>query len=201
MKYRLTVKGQVALATIVLLIFVGAGSLIQSNKSKVSETQPTLSSTGQDNTAKPETPVSALPEAPGSTGVNTAPTEDVPSQDELANTKAIVYFNPDQWEIQAGEIQKITEITAVLLKYPSLKIVVEGNINGFPGATDSDFGVDLSTKRAQVVAQVLIGKGIDEARIILKSNGSSEPVTEEQDKVWMNRRATVYIQGFKGDTP
>lgn len=197
MKYRLTVKGQVALAAAMLLIIFAVGSFSQLGKPKLAE-EP--AAPAKPNEVSQEQPaVDPANEQPVASDPQGKVPEAQPTDAELQKIASTVYFKPDQWEIQAAEICKITEIVDALKPYPQLKIVVEGNINGIPGSEDSLFGEDLSLKRAQVVGQVLIGKGIDEARIILKSNGSAEPATSEPDKLWMNRRTTLYIEGFKGD--
>lgn len=197
MKYRLTVKGQVALAAAMLLIIFAAGSFGQLGKSKLGkEPAAPLKPNEVSQEQPPVDPVNGQPAASEPQGKVPAVQ---PADAQLQKIASTVYFKPDQWEMQAAEICKITEIVDALKPYPQLKIIVEGNINGIPGAEDSLFGVDLSLKRAQVVEQVLIGKGIDEARIIVKSNGSAEPATSEQDKLWMNRRTSIYIEGFKGD--
>ncbi len=185
MKYRLTVKGQVALATfLILLSFVAVPLLFPGTE-----------------------PSSAAIPAPGAESTEpTAPQSVVEVQeplteDQLKELSAVIYFDPNQWEIQAKEIGKISEITGLLNENAEIKLVVEGNINGINGSGDTDFGKDLSQKRAEVVAQVLIGKGIEESRITIKSNGSSNPATTDPEKIWMNMRTHVYVEGFKGDTP
>lgn len=198
MKYRLTVKGQVALATLILLIFFAVGSLGLSLKPKPSAGQLYTPLTDR---VSPDKPASSEPVSESEKTLNADRTPEKPSVEILKKTTATILFGPDQWEMQANEIQKINEIIDTLLKYPELKIVIEGNINVLPGSVVSDFGKDLSLKRAQVAAQVLIGKGVDESRIIVKSNGSSEPVTNDKECAWMNRRAYLYIDGFKGENP
>lgn len=198
MKYRLTVKGQVALATLILLIFFAVGSLGLSLKPKPSVghlSTPMTDAAGPDKPA----PSEGLFESEKTLTADRVPEE--PSVETLKKTTATILFCPDQWEMQANEIQKINEIIDTLLKYPELKIVIEGNINALPGSVVSDFGKELSLKRAQVAAQVLIGKGVDESRLIVKSNGNSEPVTNDKECAWMNRRAYLYIDGFKGENP
>lgn len=200
MKYRLTVKGQVALATAVLLVVFAAVSFSQLSKNVLKE--GLTATAGQVSQEQPQKAVPAqAPSAPAE-GQNEESSSPASSPSEkLEKITATVYFNPDQWEIKAEEICKITEIVDSLEAYPDVKIRVEGNINGGSGSTDSPFGLDLSLKRAQVVAQVLMGKGIEESRIIIVSNGSSQPVASEQEKRWMNRRTLISIEGFNGATP
>ncbi len=202
MKYRLTVKGQVALVTVILVAIFAVGYSGQFSKPATPQNQASPSLNDQTKPAKPETAASVNAESESTEGEGVkASSEGALSQEELKQITAAVYFDPDQWAIKAGEIQKLSVIVEQLAKYPTHKIVIEGNIHGFPGAKDSEFGTDLSLKRAQVVAQVLMGKGIDESRIIVKSNGSSAPISSDEDKIWMNRRASIYIEGFKGVAP
>lgn len=192
MKYRLTVKGQVALATfLILLSFVATPLLIPRTELNAP-------------TSLPEGNVTAVPTATqGAVKVEEPVTLDKSglTASELEKISAVVYFDPDQWEMQGKEIKKISEMVALLVKNPELKLVVEGNINGVNGSGDTEFGKDLSKKRAEVVVQVLVGKGIEGSRITVKSNGSSDPVTTDPEKTWMNRRTHVYVDGFKGNTP
>lgn len=201
MKYRLTVKGQVALATLLLLVVFAAGSLNQLGKSNLKEADGTpagtdLVSQGDPSAAPTQPTIDPAAGQPATEAAETGLTDE-----QLEKAVATLYFSPDQWEIKAAEIGKITEIMDILQAYPHVKIIVEGNIHGVSDTEDTAFGQELSLKRAQVAAQVLIGKGIAEDRIVIKSNGSSKPVTSEPDKVWMNRRTMIYIEGFKGSNP
>lgn len=192
MKYRLTVKGQVALATFLILLSFVAVPLLMPG------TEPSSSAVPAPETEKTEP---AIPESTVAVQEPVTPDLNAPAAEVLEKITAVVYFDPDQWQIQAKEIGKISEVTELLIQNPEIKLVVEGNINGISGSGDSEFGKDLSQKRAEVVAQVLIGKGIEESRITVKSNGSSDPATTDPDKSWMNRRTHVYVEGFKGNTP
>lgn len=199
MKYRLTVKGQVAVATMVLLVGFAAVSFGQFTQRALNEgTQPSVRSASQEPAqgASPDTAPSQTPAASADSEVQAASVTEKPFE-----MMATVYFSPDQWEMQADEVGKIRTLMDALKANPEALIRVEGNINGKPGAQDSDFGLDLSLKRAQVVAQVLIGNGIEESRITIQSNGSSLPVATETNDVWKNRRTEIYVQGFNGDTP
>lgn len=200
MKYRLTVKGQVALATAALLVVFAAVSFSQFSKNALKE--GLAATAGQVSQEQPQaaTPAQA-PSGPTDGQNEQTPSQAVVSSEAIEEITATVYFNADQWEMKAEEICKITEIVDAFKDFPDAKIRVEGNINGVSGSKDSPFGADLSLKRAQVVAQVLMGKGIEENRIIVVSNGSTEPVTSEEDKLWMNRRTLISIEGFNGDTP
>lgn len=192
MKYRLTVKGQVALATFLILLSFVAVPLLMPG------TEPSSSAVPGPETESTD-PV--MPESTAKAQEPVTPDQNVPTAEVLEKITAVVYFDPDQWQIQAKEIGKISEMTELLTENPGIKLVVEGNINGINGSGDTEFGKDLSQKRAEVVAQVLIGKGIEESRITVKSNGSSEPATTDPDKGWMNRRTLIYVEGFKGKTP
>lgn len=201
MKYRLTVKGQVALATVLLLAAFAAGSFGRYSGTGPAAGSPAVPSAAAAPSTAPEATAPAPDPARTAVDEGTEDSAAAVPQAEIEKITAAVYFDPDQWEIQAREIRKITAIAEQLAKDPELKVIVEGNINSTSGHVDTEFGKDLSLKRAQVVVQVLVGKGIDEGRIVVKSNGSAKPVAAEPDKAWMNRRTDLYIEGFKGPSP
>lgn len=191
MKYRLTVKGQVAIATVLLVVAFTAGSL----GSIMNRENPQKPADAASGTASPSVePSQAASSTEGTSAADTSKLEKVTVVEESDRIAANIYFNPDQWEIKGNEIQKINDIMDKLSKYPQTKIVIEGNINGIQSDGDTEFGTELSLKRAQVVSQVLMGKGIEESRIIVKSNGSSKPASSKPDEAWMNRRTQISFE-------
>ncbi len=48
-------------------------------------------------------------------------------------------------------------------------IIIEGNINGYPQYDDTEFGMTLSDKRAEVVKAYLIEQGIAKDKIYIFS--------------------------------
>lgn len=191
MKYRLTVKGQVAIATVLLVVAFTAGSL----GSIMNRENPQKPADAAPGTASPAVePSQAASSTEGTSAADTSKLEKVTVVEESDRIAANIYFNPDQWEIKGNEIQKINDIMDKLSKYPQTKIVIEGNINGIQSDGDTEFGTELSLKRAQVVSQVLMGKGIEESRIIVKSNGSSKPASSKPDEAWMNRRTQISFE-------
>lgn len=191
MKYRLTVKGQVALAALVLLIVAGS-TFWKPNR-------PIEAGTPDTASVPPAAEAPAASTAPP-TPLNESETV-LSAQDleQLLASGCAVYFGADQWEIRGSEIGKLTAFVERMQQYPNQKVVIAGHIHG-PSGTESDFGQQLSMKRAQVVAQVLIGKGIDSSRLIIRSNGSGNPATEDPEKAWLNRRTEVYFEAA-GMTP
>ncbi len=189
MKYRLTVKGQVALAALVLLIV--AGSTLWKPNLPAETGAPAPAAVLPAAEAPSDSPVPpAASEEPAAEPLKALTAQDL---ELLLASGCAVYFEPDQWEIKGSEVQKLTAFAEVMQKYPDQKVVLAGHIHG-PSGTESAFGQQLSEKRAQVVEQVLLGKGVDAARLILRSNGSSNPATEDPDKAWLNRRTEVYFE-------
>lgn len=184
MKYRLTVKGQVALATVVLLVFA-AGTFLKPST--------------PDGTSQPAQAPQPAAEAPAA--VQAPPAAETPkaqtlSEEDRAQLRAsacTVYFEPNRWEIGSDEIQKLTAFYEIMEKYPQERVVIAGNIHALSGS-ETAFGQDLSLKRAQVTAQVLIGKGADERILAVISNGGGSPISDIPADAWKNRRAEVYFE-------
>ena len=100
-----------------------------------------------------------------------------------------VYFDASQSHIQEQHQQELDSIVTLLGKYERLKI----DIAGFASSDGNPkYNLDLSHKRALIVFDFFVSKGIPEDRIIAKGYGSlqhTEGVGEE------NRRAEVRIIG------
>lgn len=195
-KYRLTVKGQVILTTLLLLIGLHVWTVVSTvepvaskalkNESKM-PAKSEIETVSQGNESGEAEVLVPLVEAE----------EKVEVKDEdLRVAAARVYFLADRWEVKGEELLKLTEIIAAAQKYNDQRIIIEGNINGYPDYKDSSFGKELSLKRAQVIATFLINQGIEKNRIIITNNGSKKPASESKDNIWMNRRADVHFEGY-----
>ena len=100
-----------------------------------------------------------------------------------------VYFDASQSHIQEQHQIELDSIVTLLEKYENLKI----DIAGFASSDGNPkYNLDLSHKRALIVFDFFVEKGIPEEKIIAKGYGSlqhTEGVGEE------NRRAEVRIVG------
>lgn len=87
---------------------------------------------------------------------------------------------------------KIREIATVLQDYPDSDVYVRGYTSA-EGADDMNF--ELSQRRAQVVANELVGAGIDPRRIDARGMGESNPIASndtESGRI-QNRRVEINI--------
>lgn len=192
MNYRLTVKGQVAVVALLLLI-VAAFVILK-------QTAPNPIASEPSKELQSEAPASEAPTVAATDSVTAPQGAEEPVEkvhiDALEGVRAVVYFKPDRWEIAAAEIGKITEIAAMMEDYPDETIVIEGNINKVSEEADDEFAKELSLKRAQVVLEVFAVKGIDKSRVRIVSNGSGKPATSNRDEAWKNRRSEIYFEGY-----
>ncbi len=120
------------------------------------------------------------------------------SMEALTNAKTTVYFAPDKYDLNDEYKLVLNIFIGVAETYPNEYISIEGNINGYPKFNDSKFGEELSEIRANKVAQYLMNLGIDENRLIVKSNGSSKPLnkTDSKEELMLNRRTDIFFTDY-----
>jgi outer membrane protein OmpA-like peptidoglycan-associated protein len=102
-----------------------------------------------------------------------------------------VYFDLNQSKVLDNEKSKIHMIIYILDKNPNSKILIEGHTTQ-KGENDA---IKLSQSRALAVKQYLINKGVDAAKIEIKSLGSSEPLIQKGTDVEtkLNCRAKIVL--------
>jgi len=86
----------------------------------------------------------------------------------------------------------ISQLAETLKKYADTNVLIEGHTD----ASGSDaINQPLSERRAQAVANTIIGEGVDEARVTTKGYGSSQPVADNSTAAGKaaNRRVEVAI--------
>ena len=67
----------------------------------------------------------------------------------------------------------------VLQEYPDLKLEIQGHTDDI---ADDDYNMELSQRRADAVKAYFVGKGIDEARLIAKGFGETQPVVAKKTR-------------------
>lgn len=102
-----------------------------------------------------------------------------------------VYFDLNQSKVLDNEKSKIHMIIYILDKNPNSKILIEGHTTQ-KGENDA---IKLSQSRALAVKQYLINKGVDAAKIEIKSLGSSEPLIQKGTDIEtkLNCRAKIVL--------
>lgn len=110
-------------------------------------------------------------------------------------------------EVPASAAAGLDAITAVMTKYPSVRVIVNGHTDDREAEIEeiedeppeeravrvSDALVALSVRRAEAVRQALIDRGVASTRVLVSGKGDSEPVSENDTarNRGRNRRAEV----------
>jgi outer membrane protein OmpA-like peptidoglycan-associated protein len=87
-----------------------------------------------------------------------------------------VLFEKSTSVMYPASFEELDKWAAMLKKFPKKQIMVEGHTD-YIGNAQSNF--KLSQERAQVVAQYLIDKGIDNQRVRFAGYGGTRPVSQE----------------------
>ncbi|MEO1051851.1 MAG: OmpA family protein [Bacteroidota bacterium] len=103
-----------------------------------------------------------------------------------------IYFNARQSAIDSKHEQELDSVINLINKYEILSI----DVAGFASADGNPrFNLELSQKRALIVLNYLVSKGVDESRIVAKGYGAIEHSEGSGEE---NRRAEVRIVGAEG---
>lgn len=92
-----------------------------------------------------------------------------------------------------GQLQSdLLTVAASLNSYPDTRVTVEGHTDN---SGPADYNQDLSERRAQSVASVLISGGVSPSRITAIGRGENEPVASNLDSAGraLNRRVEIII--------
>ena len=102
-------------------------------------------------------------------------------ESELINSDKVgitLLFGSSQHAVNDLMNEKLLALSKVLIKFPDDLIQIDGHSDP-RGA--SDFNLDLSQRRADAVASVLVAQGIDRARIMIRSFGETKSSSSEHD--------------------
>jgi peptidoglycan-binding protein ArfA len=92
--------------------------------------------------------------------------------------------------MEEGSYAELDRLADMLLKYPALKVSIAGHTDNV-GNTEKN--LILSEERAKVVADYLIAKGINAARVSSKGYGSSRPIYTPGENA-KNRRVEFIVE-------
>jgi outer membrane protein OmpA-like peptidoglycan-associated protein len=87
-------------------------------------------------------------------------------------------FGSSQYAVSDLMNEQLLALSKVLKKLPDDLIQIDGHTDPRGG---SDFNLDLSQRRADSVASVLVAHGIDRARIVIRSFGETKSSSSEHD--------------------
>jgi len=101
-------------------------------------------------------------------------------------------FEFDKHRITSASYPILDQLVEIMNKYPFIKLEIAAHTDNMGSF---EYNMDLSKRRVQSIVDYLIGKGIDEHRIIGKGYGESRPIftnnTEEGRE--MNRRVEFIV--------
>src|SRR5210317_948195 len=106
--------------------------------------------------------------------------------------KGDVTFDTDSSIIKPGLYSEIDRIADILIKYPQTVIQVEGHTDST--GTES-YNMELSTRRAEAVKNLLVQRGVDFSRILTMAFGESAPIASNDTDYGraQNRRVEIKV--------
>jgi len=103
-----------------------------------------------------------------------------------------IHFDFDKYNIRPGDAEILKENTALLLKYPNVKIQIEGHCDE---RGTNEYNLALGERRANSAKKYLITLGVAESRISTISYGEEKPLDpSHNEEAWAkNRRAHIVV--------
>lgn len=99
-------------------------------------------------------------------------------------------FEVNSYALKGEHYSQLDSISKFLLAHPSLEVSVSGHTDN---TGNERHNVALSTRRAEVVAEYLIGKGTQDERITYEGLGSSQPLRGNDTKEGRSKNRRVEI--------
>jgi outer membrane protein OmpA-like peptidoglycan-associated protein len=116
----------------------------------------------------------------------------------------IVYFDFNKSDLKEQYYAVLDQVVTILKQYPTISLSL--SINGYTDAIGTDeYNLKLGQRRAESCKQYILGKGIDENRLVVKSYGKATPAasnTTEDNKDnpegrALNRRVELSVKAEK----
>lgn len=105
-------------------------------------------------------------------------------------------FETDSYRLKAEHFSQLDSLSKFLLTHPTLEVSVSGHTDN---TGNERHNVTLSARRAEVVAQYMINKGVSDEKVFFEGFGSSKPVSENKTEQGRgkNRRVEILIRDPK----
>ena len=190
----MTNKRSAAALVLALLVFAGA-----CHKNKPPVARPTPPSTTGSTANVPPPPQPAPPQPTADT--TPIPKEPTISEDPISSADLDtinknspfqpVFFALDQYEVDATSQQALTANAALLKKYPSWVITIEGHCDERGTA---EYNLSLGEKRALSAKTYLVSLGIPADRLRTVSYGKEFPFDPGHDEnAWSKNRRAHFV--------
>ena len=106
-------------------------------------------------------------------------------------TSDTIHFAFDAYDIDAESQRVLDSQAAWLLKYPNVRVTIEGHCDE---RGTREYNLALGDRRANSAKNYLAGKGISAARISVISYGKERPVaTGSDEESWAQNRRAVSV--------
>ncbi len=105
--------------------------------------------------------------------------------------KGDVTFDTNSTAVRAGLISEINRVAGVLSQYPTTLVRVEGHTDGV--GSDA-YNMDLSNRRAIAVKNLLVQRGVSDARIDCIGYGKTMPVATNGNEAGRQKNRRVEIK-------
>jgi peptidoglycan-associated lipoprotein len=100
-----------------------------------------------------------------------------------------VYFDYDQYNLDAEDQRALQGQASWLKQYPAAKVQIEGNADE---RGTREYNIALGARRADAVATFLRTQGIDAARVTTVSFGKDRPIDPGHDEAAWGRNRNAY---------
>lgn len=166
--------------------------------------EPALNTTIRSLTSTTTSPIASPSEMPQCTTPTAPPTpaaspelpSDPPATIQLQVPRN-VHFALDEDFISLQSAEVLNKIAIVLKQHPSIIVDLHGHTDSRASIT---YNQDLARRRAENARQYLLGKGIGNERMTLRSFGETEILAEETDRTNFarNRRVEFVFKDVRG---
>ncbi len=102
-----------------------------------------------------------------------------------------VYFDTDQYNIDAADQQALAAQAAWLNKYPAKRATIQGHTDE---RGTREYNLALGERRANAAKNYLVSLGVDASRLTTQTFGKDQPVAmESTEEAWAKNRRAVTI--------
>lgn len=142
----------------------------------------------------PEVGTTPSVEAPEIKRLTEMSTSELPDDLDQINRSGLlkkIHFDFDRSDLRPEDIETLNGNSAVLKKYPNLKIRIEGHCDE---RGTEEYNISLGDRRAKAAYNYLVNLGISAARMETVSYGKSQPEDPgHNEEAWAMNRRDVFL--------
>ena len=103
-----------------------------------------------------------------------------------------VSFDFNSASLKSTFYSPLNKIADIMVRYPQTQIVIAGHTDS---VGSEQYNLDLSLRRANAVADYLIGRGVAKARMSTEGRGEMQPIASNDSAAGraQNRRVEIYV--------